>query len=134
MKIEYSMPQSQRCDMCAADTAECYPPENKHGYTGLCKYCFHIFYEENTELFPDVVAAGMNDSEGIVQAVIYDGSIESYNKLVRNIRKPESAYYHIFFIDEKGEMTPEFTGVVADTLGGVFYRPGDTYFVKVNDE
>ncbi len=51
--IEYSMPP--RCDMCQADGAECYPPDNEQGYTGLCKDCFHIlvflephlFYEEN---------------------------------------------------------------------------------------
>lgn len=45
----YSPPP--RCDMCKADGAECYPPDNKHGYSGLCKDCFHIFYEENKELF-----------------------------------------------------------------------------------
>ncbi len=51
MNIEYSMPP--RCDMCEADGAECYPPDNDHGYTGLCKDCFHIFYEENIHLFQD---------------------------------------------------------------------------------
>ena len=49
MNIEYSMPP--RCDMCQADGAECYPPDNDQGYTGLCKDCFHIFYEENLNLF-----------------------------------------------------------------------------------
>jgi hypothetical protein len=41
-----------RCDMCQADTAECWPPDNEKGYTGLCKDCFHIFYEQNQHLFP----------------------------------------------------------------------------------
>ena len=45
----YSPPH--RCDMCKADDSEWYPPDNKHGYTGLCKACFHVFYEENKELF-----------------------------------------------------------------------------------
>jgi hypothetical protein len=50
MKIEYSMPP--RCYMCQADAAECYPPDNDKRYSGLCKDCFHIFYEKNTHLFP----------------------------------------------------------------------------------
>jgi hypothetical protein len=49
MEIEYTQPPS--CDMCNEYTAECYPPENEKGYTGLCKYCYNIFYEENLELF-----------------------------------------------------------------------------------
>jgi len=48
MNIEYSM--SPRCDMCDNDTAECYPPDNEQGYTGFCKDCFDIFYENNTIL------------------------------------------------------------------------------------
>mgnify|MGYP001600512383 CR=1 FL=1 len=49
MKIEYSMPP--RCDMCQADSAECYPPDNSEGYSGLCKDCYDIFYEQNQNLF-----------------------------------------------------------------------------------
>lgn len=49
MNIEYSMPP--RCDMCKADTAECYPFDNKEGYTGLCKDCYHVSYQENEELY-----------------------------------------------------------------------------------
>lgn len=45
----YSPPP--RCDMCKADGVECYPPENKQGYTGLCKDCYHTFYTENEKLF-----------------------------------------------------------------------------------
>lgn len=49
MKIEYSL--APTCDICQADTAECYPPENEKGYSGLCKQCFHIFYNQNQDLF-----------------------------------------------------------------------------------
>ncbi len=49
MNIEYSpIPE---CDMCQADSAECYPPDNAYGYSGLCKDCFQVFYDENEELF-----------------------------------------------------------------------------------
>lgn len=53
MNIEYSMPP--RCDMCNEDSAECYPPDNEKGYTGLCEDCYDDFYEENTELFKQKV-------------------------------------------------------------------------------
>ena len=49
MKIEYSM--QPECDMCHSDTADCHPPDNDKGYTGLCEDCYDIFYEENLHLF-----------------------------------------------------------------------------------
>lgn len=49
MKIEYSDPP--QCDICHADVADCWPPENKYGYTGLCEDCYDDFYEENKDLF-----------------------------------------------------------------------------------
>jgi hypothetical protein len=82
MKIEYSMPP--RCDMCSNDTAEFYPPDNEIGYTGLCKDCFNIFYEENTNLFKNKIMEIFNrPGEGLppgtwIFGVLNEGNIEKH--------------------------------------------------------
>ena len=69
-----------------------------------------------------------------VRVIEYTGTIDSYNQLVDHLWDRKRGYYHIWFIDEKGEMTPKFTGIVMDTLKGIRYKPGDSYCVELNDE
>ena len=67
-----------------------------------------------------------------VRAVIYDGTIESYNLLASHLWDGENM--HIWFLDENGDITPIFTGTVVCAKTGVKYRPGDTYIVDVKNE
>lgn len=47
-ELDYWAPYSPppRCDKCQSDTAECWPSDNKYGYTGLCKDCYMDFSYE----------------------------------------------------------------------------------------
>lgn len=68
------------------------------------------------------------------QMIEYDGSIESYNKLVEYIeyKNPQEAnvFCHIGFLDERGNSTNKFTGIVYEHYSGTIYKPGDVYYVK----
>lgn len=62
-----------------------------------------------------------------VKVMEYTGTIESYNDLVERLWDKDQMHHHIWFIDENGDMTPKFTGVVCCAITGVRYRPGDVY-------
>lgn len=66
-----------------------------------------------------------------VNVIKYTGTIESYNELVDAIWEKNSNYYYIGFINEKGDLTPKFTGIVRDGLKGVIYKPGDHFTIKL---
>ena len=73
----------------------------------------------------------------IFQGVEYDGSIEGYNKLIEFIESenPQEAnvFCHIGFLDEHGNSTNKFTGIVYDSYTGTIYKPGNVYHVKYED-
>lgn len=63
----------------------------------------------------------------------YTGTIESYNFLVDHLWDKRSGYNHIWFIDEDGEITPKFTGIVCDAMTGIKYHPGVFYSVAAEE-
>jgi hypothetical protein len=67
----------------------------------------------------------------MVKVIQYTGSIESYNEFVDHMWDGDEMY--IWFLDEDGEMTPRFTGVVVNAKTGMRYKPGDSYVVEIGD-
>lgn len=67
-----------------------------------------------------------------VKACLYDGTIESYNALANHLW--DGVCMHIWFLDKDCSMTPAFTGIVTNVRTGIIYKPGDTYFMEIEDD
>jgi len=64
-------------------------------------------------------------------AVKYDGSIDSYNKMVDDLGIDSTS--PVCFMDENFRSTWKFTGNVYFFETGIIYKPGDYYQIPVID-
>jgi len=70
-----------------------------------------------------------DEKPNMVKSIQYTGSIDSYNELINAIWEGEEMY--IWFVDEYGNFTPKFTGIVVNAKTGIRYKPGDIYVVEI---
>lgn len=80
----------------------------------------------------------MNEDATKFQIILYDGSIESYNKLIDFWEKKyklntKNLFHSVMWLDENFHSTNKFTGIVGSPIDGVIMRPGDYYKIEIGE-